>query len=259
MTKATLRMSLLEHLSHLISESLHGGFWKIAALGARGAFLLSVLPRLPEGELALYVFISASSLLGSRTMLLGLEDEVPLAVRGECERAAPLTLLVMLGWIGALCAGLLLAAYPIVPLAVAMMSLSLASGLLVGGLARTISPAAFEQMMNLPWLLFAALALLPSIDSALELAVLMSACSILIQIVLTTRLQLLHLPSLESIGMVAGSLRASLTTSWVKLVSNLSILGAMRAFVLWPKVIVMLPLLDSIAFTIAWGEAFWQL
>jgi len=243
----------------VLSESLHGGFWKLAAFSARGIFLVMVLPRLPQGELAEYVFISTCAILVSRLLLFGLEDEVPLVVRGHRGVAGRFFPVVALGWLLAVVVAtwLFLSGESIA--AIGLLSVATATGLFLAGLIRTFDPAAFEQLMNLPWIVFTGFALTRRFSTGIELAALMSASMLIIQVSYVIRLQVYRIGPEADSSALAERLWGGVVRGWIKLVSNLILIGAMRAYILWPKVLPSVPLLDSVAFALAWGEAFWQL
>ncbi|MBT77585.1 MAG: hypothetical protein CL798_05295, partial [Chromatiales bacterium] len=72
--------------------------WQLGSFSARLLFLLFVLPFLPSGELARYLFITSVAVLCGRVLLLGLDGELPLVVRGEIGRARAFFPLILVGW-----------------------------------------------------------------------------------------------------------------------------------------------------------------
>ncbi len=242
-----------------MSESLHGGLWQSASFASRLLVLILVLPFLPSGELASYVFATSIAVLVARLLLLGLDDELPLVVRADYSRAKQLFPIVLIFWmLLPLIVGAGIFSGSWLPYAV-LLGTTGATGLYVSGVVRTLSPADFERLQNLQWILFGLLAVTHLFSTAESLIVLRSACAVSTQLLIVFKQRLFSIPSWSSMSKLLAELWSSAQHSWYKLASNLSLVGAMRGYILWPAVLSSGPRLDTVAFAVACGEALWQM
>jgi hypothetical protein len=250
---------VLKHLTEIVSESLHGGLWQAAAFASRLLFLILVMPFLPSGELASYVFATSIAVLIARLLLFGLDDELPLVVRADYARAKQLFPIVVFGWmLLPLIVGAGIVSGGWFPYAL-MLGTTGATGLYLSGVVRTLSPADFERLQNLQWVLFGLLAVTQMFSTAESLIVLRSVCALSTQLLIVFKQRLFSIPSWQSMSKLLAELWSSAQHSWYKLASNLSLVGAMRGYVLWPAVLLSGPRLDTVAFAVACGEALWQM
>ncbi len=235
--------------------------WQLGSFSARLLFLLFVLPFLPSGELARYLFITSVAVLCGRVLLLGLDGELPLVVRGEIGRARAFFPLILVGW----CLLSLIALtgtgfeYGRWFLFAGLLGLASAIGLYLGGIIRTISPADFERLQNVPWIIFGVATLSGKFTSAADLTVLRVVCLVAAQVFIVFKLRVYGLLSVTGMLQLFMQLRGSLGKGWDKLISNLTLVGIMRGFILWPAILPVAPVMDDLAFAVACGEALWQL
>jgi len=252
-------LSIKNQLRFLAAETGHGLALKLTAFAARAALLVAVLPNLVDGELAQYMFLTTVALLGSRVLLLGLDLELPLAIRGDTKKARDLSPGLLLGWLLTLCAIVLFTIQQDVVTATLILTFSLTSNQFLGGTIRTLSPQSFERLTNIPILIFTAAAIFFKADIAITLLLLRSATIIVVQVFVALRLQVLGLPTRERITYLCAELKSGLRAGWRKLLSSLTLRAALRGFILWPKAIQSAALSDGIAFAVAAGDAIYQL
>ncbi|MGI9258388.1 MAG: hypothetical protein ACR2QQ_06110 [Gammaproteobacteria bacterium] len=250
---------VLKHLTDIVSESLHGGLWQTASFASRLLFLVLVMPFLPSGELASYVFATSIAVLVARLLLLGLDDELPLVVRADYARAKQLFPIVVFVWmLLPLIVGAGVVSGSWLPYAL-LLGTTGATGLYLSGVVRTLSPADFERLQNLQWVLFGLLAVTQLFSTAESLIVLRSVCALSTQLLIVFKQRLFSLPSWQSMSKLLAELWDNAQHSWYKLASNLSLVGAMRGYILWPAALATGPRLDTVAFAVACGEALWQM
>ena len=72
----------------LLSSSLHGGLLKVVALLCRVAFLFLAVPILQAGELSVYVYVNSLSIILATIAILGLNEELPRQIGGDCLKAS---------------------------------------------------------------------------------------------------------------------------------------------------------------------------
>ncbi len=252
-------MRLADQLRSVLSETGHGLTLKLAAFGARALLLVAVLPNLLAGELAEYMFFTTIALLASRVLLLGIDLELPLAIRGERDKARDFSPGILLTWLCTVLAGALFLYRPDVASATLVLTFSLASNLFLGGTVRTMSPQSFERLINIPMLIFTAAAILLGADTAVVLLIARALAGLLVQIIVAIHQRVLCPPTRKHFALLATELKISLKSGWRKLLSNLSLRSALRGFILWPKALQSVALSDSIAFAVAVGDVVYQL
>lgn len=234
---------------------LHGLALRVVSLAAKLGFLGWVLPSLPAGEVTRYLLLTTAAALVGRLAALGLEDELPLVVRGERQVARGL---VWLAGAPLLAAGLLgggaLAAGPAsTALAVGCGALALTSAVLLLGLLRTLSPAVAERLANVPPVLLVLAALVtPGLDA--PRLVLLGAASQAACVVVTALASGLLGRPVTPPGL---ELRARLGAGAWKLTSNLLLLLQTRALG-WAPAALGRPD-DALSLAVLVGEAGLQL
>lgn len=235
--------------------------WQFGSFSARLLFLLFVLPFLPSGELARYLFITSIAVLCGRILLLGLDSELPLVVRGEVCRARSFFPVIMIGWSSLILIALVGAGYKNGNwfLYASLLGLASAIGLYLGGVIRTISPAGFEKLQNLPWIIFGIATLSGRYSTAENLTVLRVVCLVAAQVLIVLMLRVYGKFSVSGMLRLFMQLQRSIGKGWSKLISNLTLIGIMRGFILWPAILPVAPVMDDMAFAVACGEALWQL
>ena len=242
-------------IKRLVQDSLHGGFLKLLALAARIAFLVLIIPDLPEGVLSGYVFANSVAVLGATALILGLDEELPRVVGGDLRKArAYMRWFFNLSALGAAAiAGLIIV--PDTNLAILSFLLAIMAGRLLGGIIRSIDPRINEQIQNMPWIFFIAAAFIFKLDQTVPLIAAMAASLLFFQyigawIVLHNDKGSVRFPSISLVELVRHGLQHGLT----RLASNFFLLGIIRAPILWPVWLGFSSTLDQIAFAIAVGE-----
>lgn len=247
--------TILAALSQLTRDSVHGGLLKSFALFSRLLFFVLVVPVLQSGELTVYIYISSIALIIAIIAIVGMNDELPRIISGDAGIARSffrscigLNVVVML----------LLAAmfvWPSVPLGIALFGFATIASRYVGGVVRSVDPAAYERLQNLPWVLFIIGAVALRLDNAFDLLLARAAATVLV-----TWYCLFALGSQTKDGTKATPIalstlfRRALSHGTTKLLSNLSLLGISRAPVLLPVWLAVEADLDPVAFAVAVGE-----
>lgn len=234
-----------------------GGALKTLALLARVLFFILVIPILPEGELAIYVFVSSTAVIVATISILGLDEELPRIVAGDFNKARAYFL-----WFFALSFLALLAlvatiVYPSVFLAVVLFSITILAGRYLQGLVRSIDAAIQERLQNLPWVLFMAVVLVLRLDRAFDLIVVMTIAMGVVQwygFSLVKMRQGGRKVSADSRVSLFSVIGLGLSHGISRLSSNLFLLGFIRGPILWPVWLGIDVQLDQIAFAIAVGE-----
>lgn len=248
-----------------MTGALHGLALRVASLAAKLGMLVWVLPGLPEGEVTRFLLLTTAGAFAGRLLALGLEDELPLVVRGE--PAVARRLLALSGW-PLVASGLLgaaaLAAGPGAgaagtALVVGCGALALTSTNLLGGLARTLSPALVERLGSFPALLLLLAALVaPGLDAA-RLVLLGAAAQAVCVVGTALAAGLLARPAgapPPSGELVA--LQGRLGAGAAKLASNLLLLLQVRALG-WAPAALGRPPDDALSLAVLVGEAGLQL
>ncbi len=249
------------HLGVLLRDSGHGGILKVLSLAARLLFFVLVVPVLFEGELATYVYVSSAALLLAMFLVLGLDEELPRIVAGNIGTARDFRVLFFIGSGLAMftMAIFMLFANESELLAIVMFSLIVSSGRYLSGLVRGLDAATYERLVNVPWLLFIAAALVFNLRTGLQLIVAMSVCMLVTQwasmwISLSRAGHERAGTAINGIRLTAKSIRAGIP----RLVSNFLLLGTVRCAVVLPVWFSMDVDLDQIAIVIAIGEIITQ-
>ena len=252
-------MRLADQLRGVLYETGHGLTLKLAAFGARALLLVMVLPNLLSGELAEYMFFTTVALLAARIVLAGVDLELPLSIRGDRNNARELSAGILFGWLCTALAGILFLYRGDLVSATLLLTFSLASNQFLGGTVRTLSPQSFERLINIPMLIFTAAAIFFGADTAIALLVVRALAGLVVQFGVAIHQRVLSRPSRQNIARLGAKLKLSLKSGWRKLLSNLSLRGALRGFILWPKAMQSVALSDSIAFAVAVGDVVYQL
>ena len=138
------RNNLAALIRSVLAEFRYGAAWKLVSLAARAGFLFVVCPSLPDGELSRFMFFSTIALIAARLIAVGLQDELPLRVRGKREVAQ--------GWVPlysgvallALVAALFYVLSSELIFAVACLSLGYCAHSLLAGLIRSVDVRCYE-------------------------------------------------------------------------------------------------------------------
>jgi hypothetical protein len=238
---------------------LHGAVWRAASLLSRVAFLALIVPRTSPGDFGVFFSYSSLGLLFSRVASLGAIDNLPIKIGGEpaAMRRAFVDLLPFLGL--AVCSIVLAALINGILAATIAVGLSMASGLMLAGAVRSVSPAWFERWLNLHPICFLGLALTLGSDiSARELLLGQAIAIVASQVVLVN--QALRLSSSnDRKPLVTWPCRAQrlLSGGGTRMVSDVLNAACTRAFAIGPVLLGGWALSDSLALALALGEAAW--
>ena len=242
-------------LGQLINDSIHGGVLKSVSLLARALFFVLVVPILGAGELAGYMYINSTALILSTIAILGLNEELPREIAGNLGIARGyFKWFVLLNSL----ATLLLVVTLISPsnaLAIFLFALTALAGRFLNGVVRSVDPAIFEQIQNVPWVLFLICAATLHLDNAVDLIIARSASMCIVQwyafhVISRSERQasnweLISLPTI---------IRRAISRGISKLGANLLLLGVVRGPVILPVWLGLGGNLDTVAFAVAVGE-----
>jgi hypothetical protein len=242
-------------LGQLINDSIHGGVLKSISLLARALFFVLVVPILGAGELAGYMYINSTALILSTIAILGLNEELPRVIAGNLGIARG-----YFKWFVSLntVATLLLIVTLLLPsnaLAILLFAFTALAGRFLNGVVRSLNPAVFEQIQNVPWVLFLICAATLRLDNAVELIIARSASMCLVQwyafrVISRSKRQA---SSWEPTSLPA-IIRRGLSRGISKLGANLLLLGVVRGPVILPVWLGLGGNLDTVAFAVAVGE-----
>jgi hypothetical protein len=145
--------------------------------------------------------------------------------------------------------------WPSVPLGIALFGSATIASRFVGGVVRSVDPAVYERLQNLPWVLFITCAVALRLDNAFDLLIARAASTLLVTCYCLYSLGRQTHDGAKSPPLALPALfRRALSHGTTKLVSNLSLLGISRAPVLLPVWLAMDADLDPVAFAVAVGE-----
>lgn len=247
----------------------HGIFWKCASLFSKLVFLLLIVYHLPEGVYLRYVFYQTLCLLAARLMTLGVEDHLPVVIRGSMDaarkHATVYLYFAVVGWAA-------LGAFALTHhLLFACMALTVlvAGNNLLGGVLKTATVAGFEIAANMPPCIYLLFVWLLGIDDAAtllaSLAFAVGSSHLLVAFFSQLRLRPWHL---DPTFALLRSYRHYLGQSMIKMASTGLMILQMRSVVIWPVLLLGLgyPLLsedapilaDRVAITLSFVEAIWQ-
>lgn len=246
---------ILAALGQLVRDSIHGGTLKAIALLSRLLFFVLVIPVLLAGELTVYIYINSIALIIAIVAIVGMNDELPRIISGDAGKARGyfrssivLNIVVML---------LLLAMFvwPSVPLGIALFGVATIASRFLGGIVRSVDPAVYERLQNLPWVLFIVSAVVLRLDNAFDLLIARAASTVLVTWYCLFALGRQTPDGAKTAPLPLPALfRRALSHGITKLLSNLSLLGISRAPVLLPVWLAMDADLDPVAFAVAVGE-----
>lgn len=234
---------------------------RAVGLGARLGLLVVVLPALAPGEVTRYLLLTTAATLVGRLLALGLEDELPLLVRGDVAAArglAWLGLWPLLAGAAAGAAGLLDggAGGTRQALTVAAAALVLAGTLVLVGLLRTLSATLYEQVLNAPPVLhLVAAASAPALDAP-RLVLLGAGAQAVVALWVARQAGLIQLLPTRPNG--PGGLGPHLRGGLGKLAANLLLVAQVRALG-WLPSLVGAAAADALSYAVLVGEAGLQL
>ena len=242
-----------------MSALVHGGVWRAVSLSARIGFLVFVIPRTGIGEFGVFFSYSSVGLLLARVVSLGAIDHLPTQVRGDstamraaCRDLVPLFFVACTVTVAAGLTNSLVAA------AVAV-ALSMASGLMLAGAVRSVSPASFERWMNLhPVLLLVAALAYGDELQATELLTL-QAGSVLVSQLLLIRFAVTSVSPPPTAAFVSwvNRVRGLLEGGASRMLSDALVAACVRSIAIGPVLLGMGAVSDSLALALAFGEAIW--
>lgn len=243
----------------LVLDSVHGGFFKVVALLARILFFVLVVPKLAAGELTVYVYVNSTAIIIAVVVVLGLGEELPRIIRGDINVACDYLPWFVIFNLLALLTLSPLHMLPSITLGVVAFALASIAGRFLGGIIRSVDPAAFEQIQNVPWVLFMICAVTMRLDNAFDLLTARAATMCIVQwygyikIVRggekTRTRKPVALLAVVKHGYMHGT---------SKLISNVFLLGFMRAPIMLPVWLGFEENLDSVAFAVAVGDVITQ-
>jgi hypothetical protein len=247
------------YLGSVYEEVRHGARLKVLAIGSRGIFLLFVASRLAPGELTDYVFLSSIAILGARLLCFGLEEQLPLVISGNPQKAARLNPAINLLLVMEIALSLALSTRPTdVVLATALLMICYTTTSLMVGILRTVRIVGAERLRDLHWIVFVTILLAPFAWTAVDMLALLSASLITVQLLEVVLNRHKELRAEASLRDAAVRLLTYAKISWRKVLAAASILAIVRGIILWPKALGFDIELDNVAYALLLGEAFMQ-
>lgn len=250
-------MKSFESLYRAARGIAHGLAWKAAAIAARFAFLLLIVPHMRLGQYGTYFTLSSASLVAARICASGSVDHLPAVVRADLDEMTRFTRAALpFFWLScvATAASLLFGS---IFLACSGLVVSLTTGFVLAGATRSIRPAWFEQFTNAQPIVLTLLALVSGdgIDAVRVLA-LQSAASVVAQARLLW-------PQAASLSAQASSHDSSVSSiiwsrrAWSIMLSDVLAIASVRGLVIGPWLLGRGTVSDSLALAVAIGEASW--
>ncbi|MEN7341925.1 MAG: hypothetical protein AAAFM81_03245 [Pseudomonadota bacterium] len=228
------------------------------AICCRIIFLLVVIPALAPTELTQYFFMVTLALVIGRLVSMGVDEDLPLRIRGNRIRAERYTVLyfLLVALIVLTACSLAFAAWLGVVYQwhiVLLLALVYAAQFVLGGIVRSVRVFGFEVLCNLHWGFFICVSLLLTRPNATGLALAMGMSSLATHMVV---LGIVRVPvRVYRKDIALGSLAAELVRkSWSKSVSAFLMLGNLRGLVMWPQLLRPGFDLDDIAFSLMIAE-----
>ncbi|MCW8138127.1 MAG: hypothetical protein KIT58_04410 [Planctomycetota bacterium] len=244
-----------------LAHGLAGGLAaRGVGLGARLGQRVELARALAPGEVTRYLLLTTAGTLVGRLLALGLEDELPLLVRGDVAAAR------RLAWVGfwPLVAGAAAGAAALMvggavttqALTVAAAALVLAGTLVLVGLLRTLSATLYEQVLNAPPVLhLVAAASAPALDAP-RLVLLGAGAQAVVALWVARQAGLIQLLPTRPNG--PGGLGPHLRGGLGKLAANLLLVAQVRALG-WLPSLVGAAAADALSYAVLVGEAGLQL
>jgi hypothetical protein len=237
----------------------HGAAWRVASLAARVGFLALVVPRTIPGEFGIFFSYSSIGLLLARVLSYGAIDHLPTLVRGDATAMrqasrdlAPLFLLAC-----AVTGGAVLVDSPAT--SAAAVALSMASGLMLAGAVRSVSPMWFERWMNLHPILLLVMAISLGGELRANELLILQAVALLAGQPLLLRFATQAAPSLAGAVSVSwpARIRGLLGGGHTRMLSDTLISACLRGIAIGPVILGAGAISDSLALALAFGEAIW--
>lgn len=236
----------------------HGVSLKGTALVSRVLFLLLIVPLLPAGVLSTYVFLATLSQIFCRVVGLGLEEQIPLRVAGEADRAVGFAKLSELFFVAAIVIAVVAIASGSTSMHVLLLTICYVNTLFMSGFLRTLRLRGSERLRDLNWVLFLGFAALPLLQTANGLIIAMSLALLSVQALEIVINRRSGIGGGGTVAIAAKYLASMTPRSWRKLIAIVLLILATRALVLWPEWLSLAVPLDDIAFALLIGEAIWQ-
>lgn len=233
---------------------------KILGIAGRGVFLFLVAPELLDGELAHYVFLMTIASLIGRVFCFGLDEHLPMTVRGDKEVAAPYFRLVEYLVVVEVLLAMIVVIIGVNDFTVtALLAICYVATPILGATLKTIRVTGSERLRDLHWVFFGCLIIAPLPWQGTELLATMCVSMMAVQLLELTLSKSFRMRRSSSFISVRADLRKQMSESWPKILAMANIVAIVRAVILWPRLFRLNVPLDELAYFLLLGEAFWQI
>ncbi|MCB1521830.1 MAG: hypothetical protein KDJ37_14830 [Hyphomicrobiaceae bacterium] len=240
-------------------QYVHGIGLRFIALLAKFAFLMLIVPMLPDQVYAQYLFLFTMALIVARVLSLGAEEHLPIMVgrdQGLAESYMPLFVISSVAAVVA--AGAHIATGEIY-LIIAAVVAQLAAGWVLGGLVRSHAPHVFERLLNLPVVIFVAACFVWPPTSLSQLFLYYFATGLLVQLAIAANAGAFRRGRFDRMTTAIPALLNSLLPGLAKTTSNILVVMNSRAPVVLPGLMLGVVVSDATALAVSIAEAVWQI
>jgi hypothetical protein len=206
------------------------------------------------GEFSRFLFWQSAALLVARAAAVGLMDELPVRVRGQLEEGLKFRPLILVLQLASLAAIALTWFSNSVAAAGLVLVPILVTGAIFEGVIRTFKPAWFERALNWPWVLFLLFLLVGGAETAVQTLHLYAAALFVSQVIVSMSLR----PVAEQPGhtrMLPADMLSLIRNGSVKMLSDFTLLGNLRAPVMLPVLLTGVLQSDRVSFALAIADA----
>jgi len=237
----------------------HGLLWKVLSTLSKIVFLIIVVPRLPSGVFAEYIYSISITMIMAMVLSAGTSEHLPTLIKGKrdaMDRYSPFYIVsVTLGWFF-LFAYILTRQYFFL---LAALAFTHATYLIIAGLLRSIDPKYYEWLNNFPTILFTIICIAVTISGFEHLILIFILTNMTINMAIAFHGEV-------SISVNYDRLRSAFEGSVglamkgiTKTISNMLLIADFRALIIFPKFLLKHNPSDALAIAITAGEALWQL
>ena len=221
-------------------------------------FLLSVVPGLPEGTFAEFVFVMTLGVIGGRLLSFGSEEQLPLEVAGQLQRAVEYLCFYAVMFGSATIVMVIYLAIRSSEVAGLCLGISLAGTFVLSGIIRTLSSYSYEWLINWPWVIFPLLVATAQPDDAKQLLILLAISHLATQLVVGFLSRLIRPANFFARQRIGRSWRSIVLQGSQKVFSTILLVLDLRGLIIWPKLVKGLLVSDTLALTLSVAESIWQ-
>lgn len=233
----------------------HGLTLKILSILAKIMFLLLVAPMLKEGEFARYVFLSTCALLIARIFSMGVNNQIPVEVKGQEIRARKFYTFIRLFLTTSIALFILAGLLQLTWINLVLLSCSLLASAYIEGVLKSLSPEQNEKLINFPWILLLLGCMIFNVEEADRVLILYSGSILMVSTFMAFRIGVWSINKEHDRWQSKKEIIEFYKKGAIKSMSDVLLLANSRSLVLWPKWLGLGGLTDQLTLALTIAEA----